>query len=444
MDGPVAGPDPSALDASALDRCGLIATRDVRTRGDRIVAVGPDLAAEPGDLIRDAAGLTMLPGFVQGHLHCCQTLFRGLADDLPLMRWLRERIWPLEAAHDPASIRASARLSLAELLRSGTTAIQAIETVRHTEETFAVCEEAGLTAIVGNCLMDLRGDGVPDGLPASARDSLRISEELCRAHHGRGRLQYAVSPRFVLSCSDGLARDAAAFAAAGGLRVHTHASEHREEIAAVAARFGRSYLRVLDDQGLLGRHSGLAHCVHLDADERQLLQDSGAAVLHCPSANLKLGSGIAPIAEYARRGIRIALGADGAPCNNRLSALTELRQAALLQALAAGPGAWPAAAALWAMTRGGALALGLDDLGSIAVGQRADLLLFDLRGLDLGAGSPVSQLVYSAAEPELRHVVVGGRDAVVDGELRIFDAAAVAAEARDELGRLLGRAGLAR
>ncbi|MBI5849662.1 MAG: amidohydrolase family protein [Planctomycetes bacterium] len=428
---------------------GEVRRADLAIAGDRITGIGA-LAPRPGDRVRDGCGKVALPGFVQGHVHFCQTLFRGLADDLPLLDWLRERIWPLEAAHDADSVRASAELSVAELLRGGTTSVQAIETVRFTEETFAVCGRVGLTAIAGNSLMDVFEPGVPDALPCDAREALRISEELCDAWHGEGRLAYAITPRFVLSCTDRLARDAAEFARARGLRVHTHACEHEAELAAVHARFGAGYLATLDAQGLLGPRSSLAHCVHVTGRERALLEASGASVLHCPSANQKLGSGIAPIASYQTAGVRIALGADGAPCNNRLSALTELRQAALLQALAAGPGAWKAEHALAALTCGAADALGLGDVGRLVPGKRADLVVLDLRDARLGVHRSergedvVSRVVWAADEAAIDTVLLGGKEVVRGGALLECDLGSIAARAQGALARVLTRAGLAR
>lgn len=418
----------------------------LRIRGGRISALG-DLSAEAGERIVDGAGWTALPGFVQGHVHCTQTLFRGLADDLPLLPWLQRRIWPLEHAHDAASTRASAELTFAELLRTGTTTVQTMESVRHAEVTCAAALDFGLCTIVGNCLMDVDGDGVPAGLPTSTTEALRTTERLWRDCHGLDdRLFVAVAPRFVLSCSEDLARQAAALATQCGLRVHTHAAEHPTEGAAVRARFGADAIEVLHSQGLLSSRTSLAHCVHTSPAERDLLVATGTAVLHCPSTNLKLGSGIAPIAEYRRRGLRVALGADGAPANNRLSALTELRQAALLQALVAGPGTWPAAQALWTATRGGAQALGLDHLvGSLRPGLRADVLLFDLDAPELGPGGDVaSRLVYAATERQLRRVVCGGRFAVQDGALVAFDQARIAATAAQHCTQVLQRAGLHR
>lgn len=438
------------MDGPRTAPLGHVRRGSVRVRGDRIAALGT-LSPAADERVVEGGGAFVLPGFVQGHVHATQTLCRGLAGDLPLLPWLQQRIWPFEHAHDAASTRTSARLTCAELLAGGTTTVQTMESVRHTEVTCQEVLQAGLVAIVGNCLMDESAGGVPAGMATSAREALWRTEALWREFHGRaGRLSIAVAPRFLLSCSDGLARDAAGLAQQTGMRVHTHACEHPAELAAVRARFDRDYIEVLHDQGLLGARTSLAHCVHTTAAERALLQATGTAVLHCPSTNLKLGSGMAPIHTYRQSGLRVALGADGAPCNDRLSMLTELRQAALLQALAAGPGAWPAPAALWTATRGGALALGLDHLvGSLQPGKRADLCVFDLGDPLLGGplAAPeglADRLVYAATERHLRDVVCGGTFVVRHGELLAYDRAELARETAAALPGVLQRAGLAR
>ncbi|MBL8726619.1 MAG: amidohydrolase family protein [Planctomycetes bacterium] len=437
------------MDGPPEQPLGFVRRGSLRITGDRIAALG-ELAPLPGESVVSMHGALLLPGFVQGHVHATQTLFRGLADDLPLLPWLQQRIWPLEHAHDAESTRTSADLTMAELLAGGTTTVQTMESVRHAEQTCDSALAHGLVAIVANCLMDQSGPGVPEGLPSSARENLATTEALWRTYHGRdGRLCTAVAPRFLLSVSADLAHAAVAFAAASGLRIHSHAGEHPDEVALVRQQFGRDYLEVLHDQGWLGPRTSLAHCVHTTARERHLLAATDTAVLHCPSTNCKLGSGIAPIVDYLQRGVRVALGADGAPCNNRLSQLAELRQMALLQALASGPGALPAARALWLATRGGAAALGLDHLvGSLRPGLRADCAVFDLGdprlgGADGAAGVP-SQLVYAADERHLRHVLVGGRFAVRDGQPVGFDWRELRARAAAVLPAVLQRAGLAR
>ena len=437
------------MDGPAEAPLGEVRRGCLRVRGDRIEALGA-LTAAPGEQVVLGHGLVVLPGFVQGHVHCTQTLFRGLADDLPLLPWLSERIWPLEHAHDEASTRVSARLTFAELLLGGTTTVQTMESVRHTEVTCREAITAGLTTILGNCLMDERGGGVPDGLPTSATEAIARTEALWREFHGRPHLQIAVAPRFVLSCSEHLAQQAAGLARQCGLRVHTHAAEHPDEVAAVHARFGRDTIEVLHAQGLLGPQTSLAHCVHTSPRERDLLGQTGTAILHCPSTNLKLGSGIAPIHVYRELGLRVAFGADGAPCNNRLSMLTELRQAALLQSLVARPGAFDAAAALWTATRGGAQALGLDHaVGSLRPGLRADLVLFQLD--DPFTGAPVftasalaARIVYAASERHVHTVVCGGEFVVRDGQSLRYDLRELAATAATALPAVLQRAGLAR
>src|SRR5687767_75231 len=212
---------------------------DVSIRDGRIVSVGavdPDLRH---DRIVDAGGGYVLPGLIQTHIHLCQTLFRGYADDLPLLEWLRQRVWPMEAAHTPESLRAAARLAAAELLSSGTTTVLTMETVRHTEAVFEAVAETGLRATIGKCMMDAAPDA-PRRLQEETRTALDESVAIARQWHGaaNGRLRAAFAPRFAVSCSAGLLEAVAALSAEHGLLVHTHASESRDEITLVRDRTG--------------------------------------------------------------------------------------------------------------------------------------------------------------------------------------------------------------
>src|SRR5579884_3697991 len=202
----------------AVDRFGRISG---------VLAPGAPIDA---DRTLDVSGLVVVPGLVQAHLHLCQTLFRGLAEELPLLGWLRERIWPLEAAHDPDSLRASARLGIAELLLGGTTAILDMGTVHHTQTLFEVAAETGIRYTGGKALMDT-GEGVPPGLIEPTPVALRENDALADAWHERedGRLRYAYAPRFVLTATFDLLRSISARARSNHLLVHTHASEQREE-----------------------------------------------------------------------------------------------------------------------------------------------------------------------------------------------------------------------
>jgi len=234
---------------------------DVAVRDGVIVGVGPDARAAldgPREVLR-ADGCAVLPGFVQAHVHLVQALFRGMADDLPLLEWLKQRIWPLEAAHDERSLRASAELGIAELLRAGTTTVLDMGTTHGHDVVFDALSRLGLRARSGKAMMDV-GDGVPAGLRESTADSLRESERLARAWAGagEGRLGYAYAPRFILSCTEELIRGAVAQAAADGSLLHTHAAEHADERDAVRALHGADDVTLLARWGVTGPSAVLA------------------------------------------------------------------------------------------------------------------------------------------------------------------------------------------
>jgi cytosine/adenosine deaminase-related metal-dependent hydrolase len=406
--------------------------------------------AAPGDKARaersiDATGQVIVPGLIQAHIHLCQTLFRGLAEDRPLLAWLRERIWPLEAAHDPDSLRASARLGIAELLLGGTTAILDMGTVHHTDALFETAAETGIRYTGGKALMDA-GDGVPPGLLEATAVALLESDKLADRWHERegGRLRYAYSPRFALTATFDLLRSVAARARANQMLVHTHASEQREETDLVRQRFGVSNIQLLANLGLAETNACFAHCVWPEPEEFEVLASGGASVVHCPSCNLKLSSGVAPIADYLEHGVNVALGADGAASNNRLDGWEELRLAGLLGKYRGGPTALPAVDLFEIATIGGARALGLDaDIGSIEIGKSADLAVLELRRPHaLGPDDVYTQLVYSARASDVRHVFVGGKAVVADGVLLAFKEADALADAARQRSLLLKRAQL--
>jgi 5-methylthioadenosine/S-adenosylhomocysteine deaminase len=223
-----------------------------------------------------------------------------------------------------------------------------------------------------------------------------------------------------------------------GVMVHTHASENRDEIAMVERTTGKRNIEYLRDVGLTAPHVVLAHCVHLDDAEIEILRSTGAHVAHCPSSNLKLASGIARVAEMLDRGVSVSLGADGAPCNNRLDMFTEMRTAALLQKVLRGSRAVPALTALRMATTGGARALGLaDQIGSIEVGKRADLQLVKLDRLHATPQpDPISTIVYAAEAGDVEAVIIDGRIVMRDGELLTLNEQDVIAQAQDQSQRL--------
>jgi cytosine/adenosine deaminase-related metal-dependent hydrolase len=314
--------------------------------------------------------------------------------------------------------------------------------VRHTEAVFEVARDAGLRATIGKAMMDA-GDGVPDGLRESTRDSLDESVALALRWHGAegGRLRYAFSPRFVLSCTEELLRAVAARARELGARIHTHASENRDELAAVRRERGDDNVAYLDAIGLTGHDVGLAHCVWLEERERAILRDTATHLLHCPSSNLKLASGVAQVPELLGAGVSVSLGADGAPCNNNLDAFVEMRLAGLIHRPRAGATALPARQVVKLATMGGARALGLDgEIGSLEVGKRADVVVVSVDGAHVApVDSPYSALVYACRSSDVRHVVVDGRVVVRDRRLLTLDAAAAAADGRARARRIFDR-----
>ncbi len=426
-----------------------ILTGDVLLEDSRIAAVGqldPGLSGSVDQVI-EATGKTLMPGLIQTHLHLCQTLFRGQADDLELMDWLRQRIWPLEAAHDEESNYWSALLGLGELIESGTTAIVDMETVNHTESAFRALAESGIRAMSGKVMMD-HGEGLPPGLLEETGTSVAQSLALLERWHGYdgGRINYAFCPRFVVSSTENLLTQVRNWSAHYDVMVHTHASENRGEIALVEAERGMRNVAYLDHIGLANERLILAHSIWLDEAERRILAARGVKVTHCPSSNLKLASGIADVPAFLADGVTVGLGADGAACSNNLDMFQEMRLAALIQKVQHGPTVMPAHTVFDLATLGGARVMRLEnEIGSIEVGKRADLVLLDLNQFHAypsNSVDPVSRLVYSASKRDVETVLINGQVVLQDRRLLTIDRAAVLRNSNAAIERVLKRASL--
>jgi len=425
-----------------VDDQNTIGLLDLRIEDGRITQIGERLSTRGVRQVIDARNLVVMPGFVQAHIHLCQTLCRAQAESMGLLDWLRERVWPMEGALAPDDLRAAARLALAELLLSGTTSILDMGTVRHTDVLFEQARDLGIRYTGGKAIMD-RGQGYPAGLRETTQQALAESERLCRAWHGteNGRLRYAFSPRFGLSCTDEAIRTCVALARQTGALLHSHAAESSEEVDLIRERTGTSYVEYLHQLGFTGPDVVLAHGVWLSASERSILHATGTHIVHCPSANLKLASGIARVDELMADGIHVALGADGAACNNSLDAFMEMRLAALLHKVRGGPAAIDAGQALRLATRAGAEALGLSDTGQIGVGKWADLQLLDLNKPHVfpDNGDLVARIVYSARPSDVHTVMVAGKTLVKDGQLVDKNIGSILREASEAAGRVLSR-----
>ena len=360
----------------------------------------------------ELADHVLIPGLVNAHTHAAMSLMRGLADDLPLMRWLQEHIWPAETRHiSPRFVRDGTALACAEMLRGGITCFN--DMYFFPEAALEAALEAGIRVALGLIVIDF-----PTAYASDPADYLRKGLALRDREGEQPLVSFCLAPHAPYTVSDPTFRQIATLAAELDLPVHLHVHETEHEIERSLAEHGVRPLERLRRLGLVDSNLIAVHSVHLEEGEIELLGRHGCSVAHCPSSNLKLASGFAPVDAMLKQGINVALGTDGAASNNRLDLLTEMRTAALLaKAVARDAEAMPAHVALRTATLGGARALGLGArIGSIEAGKRADLVAVALRGPELApCYDPVSHLVYAAGREHVTHVWV-------DGELRVRDA----------------------
>lgn len=389
--------------------------------------------------------LTLIPGFVQTHIHLCQTLFRGLADDLELLDWLQLKIFPFENSHNKNSLLTSVRLGISELLLSGTTTILDMGTLRYQEVIFEELQNSGIRAVAGKCLID-ENELFPE-FRSDTKSELDEIYQLAKTYHNtsNGKVKYGFAPRFVLSCSEKLLKES--FEMKNdfpGSLYHTHASENKSEIAEVKRKYQKDNIEYFDSIGVIDDHSVLAHCIHVNDNETDLLKKNNVRVSHCPSSNLKLGSGISNIPKYLSKGISVSLGADGAACNNNLSIFNEMRLAALIQKPIHGALVMDAKAVFKLATVEGSKALHLqNEIGSIEVGKKADLILLNLstnaHSFSDDDESVYSNIVYSSTSESVHSVMVEGEWKVLNKKSLLYDAEELNKKSKEELKKLLKR-----
>jgi cytosine/adenosine deaminase-related metal-dependent hydrolase len=402
----------------------------------------------PEARVLDVTGCFVLPGLIQGHLHLGQTFFRALGEGRRLLAWLRERIWPLEAAHDDESAYWCGLLGAAECLLGGTTTIQDIGIGPGAPGLLRAIAESGLRAFAGPCLMD-SGDGLPAAMRGETDGVLAAAEALGDRFEraGDGRLRAVLNPRFILTCSDPLWEGIRDLAERRGWPVHTHALEQRDETDAVRGiKNGRDEIQYFADQGVLSTDLRLAHGVWLTSGHLEQVHGHRFSVVHCPSSNLKLGSGIADVLALRRAGVPVGIGTDGAACSNQLDNFAELRLAALLQKVKHGPDSFSGLDALRLATSEGARALGLQTTGTIETGKAADLVVLSSGRPELWAApqaDPHDLVAFGASRAAVRHVIVDGQLLVEDGRLTRLDAEEIFRESSRCLRDLIRRSGVA-
>ena len=387
----------------------------VAVNAGRIEAILPPQARPPDYPVIDLPEHVLIPGLVNAHTHAAMTLMRGMSDDLPLMRWLEDHIWPAERQHvSAAMVRDGTLLACAEMLRGGVTCFN--EMYFFPEAALEAALTAGMRAAVGIIVIDF-----PTAYASDAADYLRKGLALRDAKRDEPLASFCLAPHAPYTVSDATFRQVVTLAAELDLPVHLHLHETEDEIARSVGEHGVRPVERMRRLGVLGPGLIAVHAVHLEKHEIALLGSHACSVAHCPSSNLKLASGFAPIEALRKAGVNLCLGTDGAASNNRLDVLQEMRTAALLaKAVARDAEALPEHAALRAATLGGAHALGLDKvIGSIEPGKAADLTALALRGPELApCYDPVSHIVYAAGREHVSHVWVGGELRVEEGQLR--------------------------
>lgn len=403
---------------------------------------GFDRKSYDGEIIA-RENLTLIPGFVQTHVHLCQTLFRGLADDLELLDWLGKRIFPYENQHNADSLRVSAQLGITELQKGGTTTIVDMGTINHQEVIFEELTSSGLRAFAGKCMVDQ--NNLYPTFKESTKESLNSTYMLAKQFHNtsNGRIKYGFAPRFVLSCTEDLLKETYAMLDDfDGSLYHTHSSENKDEIKAVWEMHSMGNIEYFKSIGALGDRTLLAHCIHVDDSEQVILTETNTKVMHCPSSNMKLGSGIANIPRYMNIGINVSLGADGPPCNNNLSQFTEMRLAALIQKPFRGSTSMNARDVFKMATIRGAEAVNLEkEIGSIEIGKKADLVMLNLEELHhpLKDDNLYSTIVYSTGVESVKDVMIEGKWVVRDGKSLKYDEDQIRGNGKEELDKLLNR-----
>jgi len=387
----------------------------------RIVAVLPTAAALERYAAREVVRLerhVLIPGLVNLHAHAAMSLMRGLADDVPLMAWLKDHVWPAEARHVNAQfVHDGSLLAMAEMLRAGTTCVN--DMYFFPDATARAALRAGMRACLGIIAIDF-----PSAYAADPADYLKKGFVTRDAYQGETLLTFCLAPHAPYTVGDETLKRMAVLAEELDMPIHCHVHETRAEPDEGLARHGMRPFERLRRLGVVGPRLIAAHCVHMDDIELDVMARAGVSVAHCPSSNLKLASGIAPVAAMRERGIRVGLGTDGAASNNRLDMFTEMRTAALLaKAASADARVVSAAEALEMATLEGARALGLEALvGSIAPDKAADLAAVELSSLEtLPCFDPVSHLVYAAGREHVTHVWVAGRARVLERRLVDLD-----------------------
>ncbi len=397
-----------------------------------VVEVG-DVTAEE---TLDASDSLVMPGLVNAHTHVAMTLLRGHADDKPLDAWLEEDIWPVEAELTPEDIRIGTELGLLEFIKNGITGFA--DSYFEVGEIAAATEASGLRANLCHAFITIGKDD--EAARADAQEGLEVAREF--DHTANGRITTALMPHSLTTAETDYLEEFVPQARESDIPLHFHANETENEVGPIVAEHGVRPLEYADDLGMLTEDDFLAHCVHIDETELELLAARGASVIHCPASNMKLASGIAPIQQLLDAGVNVGLGTDGAASNNDLDLFDEIRDAAMIGKLARGDARDVAAEdAVRMATEGSAKAIGLP-VGRLEAGGTADLVVVDFDAPHLTpVHDYVSHLAYAVRGADVRHTICDGQQLMVDREVQTLDEQAIKQQASEAAAGLIERAG---
>jgi len=412
----------------------IVKDGDIAIAGDRIISVGakgsaPEYFKEKR--IIDGSGMVAMPGFINCHTHAAMTLMRGYADDMPLMKWLNERIWPLEEKLQREDFYWGTMLCTLEMIKSGTTTFA--DMYFEMEQVARAVEVSGMRACLSRGMI-----GIAPNAQKAMDESIRFVEKW---HGGaNGRITAMFGPHAAYTCPPDYLKQVAALAVKYGVGIHIHVAETADEAEKINAEYGTTPVRHLDSLGIFDIPVLAAHCIHLDQADIEILARKKVGIAHCPESNMKLASGIAPVDALIRFGAHVALGTDGAASNNNLDMMEEMRIATFLQKTATGdPMVLPSFETLRLATYNGAQVLGLDNLGLIKTGMKADLILVNFHKPHLYPRHDLlAHLVYAAQSADVDTVIING-EIVMEGRVVLtMDEEEVMERAQECAVRLVG------
>jgi 5-methylthioadenosine/S-adenosylhomocysteine deaminase len=432
-------------DVDLIIKNGTILTMDAKNsilengfiaiRGDGISHMGTgDISSIKAAKIIDAKGGLVLPGLVNGHTHAAMSLFRGLADDLPLMQWLENYIFPAERNMDAEFVYTGTQLALAEMILSGTTTF--CDMYLFEEEVATAAKKAGVRCLAGEVLYDF-----PSPNYGSVENGLAYTESLIQKWRNDPIVSIAVEPHSLFTCSPELLTASNELASKHGVPLIIHVAETLNELLEIKKKYAKTPIEHLESLGLLGPHLNADHCVHLEPSDIETMAEHGVKVVHNPESNMKLASGIAPVPELIRQGVTVGLGTDGCASNNNLDLFSEMDTAAKLHKVhAMNPTVLDAVSVLRMATIEGARALGLDDItGSLEIGKKADVIVIDTQKPHLTpVYNAVSTLVYAASGNDVTHSVINGKLVMANRKLLTLDLDEIIERSREKSFRVKG------